>query len=314
MITPDQFRALGCPTYPEIRLALNAWPRVGKLLRDMRPENIFIATEGPLGLAARHYCRSKGLGFTTSYGTNFPEYIRLRFPIPEDWSYKYFRWFHNGADAVMVPTESLRRGLEDKGFRNTVLWSLGVDTELFRVSSSDCFRGFARPVLIYVGRVAVEKNMEAFMSLPTRGTKVVVGDGPARAQLETRFPEVVFVGEKHGRELTDHYSAGDVLVFPSRTDTFGLVLLEALACGTPVAAFPVTGPVDVITDPKVGALDENLEQAVTRALTLDRQDCRGYALGFSWESCASVLSQHMRNNLPVWNAKHHREYGGKQRQ
>ena len=202
----------------------------------------------------------------------------------------------------MVPTESLRRGLEKKGIRNTVLWSLGVDTELFKASPSDCFRGFARPILIYVGRVAVEKNMEALLSRPSRGTKVVVGDGPARAQLETRFPEVVFVGEKHDQEPTDHYSAGDVFVFPSRTDTFGLVLLEALACGTPVAAFPVTGPVDVITDPKVGALDEDLEQAVTRALKLDRQDCRGYALGYSWESCASVLSQHMRNNLPIWNA------------
>lgn len=302
MITPDQFRTISCPTYPEIRLALNAWPRVGKLLRDQQPDSIFIATEGPLGLAARQYCRSKGLRFTTSYSTKFPEYIRLRVPIPENWSYKFFRWFHKGSDAVMVPTDSLRRGLESKGIYNTALWSLGVDTELFTPSASDCFKTLPRPVLIYVGRVAVEKNLEAFLSLQIEGTKVVVGDGPARTQLEKTFPEAVFVGEKHGQELADHYAAGDVFVFPSKTDTFGLVLLEALACGTPVAAFPVTGPLDVITDPKVGVLDQDLGQAVTQALELNRQDCREFALRYSWQSCAGVLSQHLGNNRPVWNA------------
>ncbi|MDA0735339.1 MAG: glycosyltransferase family 1 protein [Chloroflexi bacterium] len=302
MITPDQFRTVSCPTYPEIRLSLNAWPRVGKLLKDQQPDSIFIATEGPLGLAARQYCRSKGLKFTTSYSTRFPEYIRLRVPIPEDWSYKFFRWFHSGADAVMVPTDSLRRGLASKGIHNTALWSLGVDTELFKPSASDCFKGLPGPILIYVGRVAVEKNLEAFLSLPNGGSKVVVGDGPARVQLEKMFPEAVFVGEKHGQELADHYAAGDAFVFPSMTDTFGLVLLEALACGTPVAAFPVTGPLDVITDSKVGVLHEDLAQAVTQALTLNRQDCRAFALRSSWESCAGVLSHHLGDNRPVWNA------------
>jgi glycosyltransferase involved in cell wall biosynthesis len=302
MITPDQFRTISCPTYPEIRLALNAWPRMGKLLRDLQPDSIFIATEGPLGLAARLYCRAKGLRFTTSYSTRFPEYIRLRLPIPENWSYKFFRWFHSASDAVMVPTNSLRSNLESKGIRNTALWSLGVDTGLFKPSRTNCFSTLPRPVLIYVGRIAVEKNLEAFLSLPVGGTKVVVGDGPARAQLENMFPEVKFVGEKHGEELSDHYAAGDVFVFPSKTDTFGLVLLEALACGTPVAAFPVTGPLDVITDSKVGVLDEDLEQAVTQALTLKREDCRAFALKASWESCARVLSHNLGSNRGVWNA------------
>ncbi|HEU0020052.1 MAG TPA: glycosyltransferase family 1 protein [Dehalococcoidia bacterium] len=303
MITPDQFRTVSCPTYPEIRLALNAWPRVGQLLKDQRPDSIFIATEGPLGLAARQYCRSNGLGFTTSYSTRFPEYLRLRVPIPKEWSYKFFRWFHTAADAVMVPTDSLRRDLANKGIRNTALWSLGVDTELFKPSATDCFRGLPRPVLVYVGRVAIEKNLEAFLSLQIEGAKVVVGEGPARAQLEKMFPAAVFVGEKHGQELADHYAAGDVFVFPSKTDTFGLVLLESLACGTPVAAFPVTGPLDVVTSSRVGALDQDLERAVTRALTLDRRDCREFARQYSWESCAGVLSQHLGNNRPVWSAR-----------
>ena len=303
MITPDQFRTISCPTYPEIRLALNSWPRMGNLLGDLQPDSIFIATEGPLGLAARHYCHAKGLRFTTSYSTRFPEYIRLRLPIPENWSYKFFRWFHSGSDAVMVPTNSLRCDLERKGIRNTALWSLGVDTELFKPSLSNCLSGLPRPVLIYVGRIAVEKNLEAFLSLSVSGTKVVVGGGPARAQLEKRFPGVEFVGEKHGQELSDHYAASDVLVFPSKTDTFGLVMLEALACGTPVAAFPVTGPLDVITNSHVGALNENLEQAVTKALTLKRQDCREFALKYSWENCARVLSHNLANNRGVWNSK-----------
>ncbi|HZA22289.1 MAG TPA: glycosyltransferase family 1 protein [Dehalococcoidia bacterium] len=300
LITPEQFRSIPCPTYPEIRLALNAWPKVGQMIRHRQPDSIFIATEGPLGLAARQFCRSRRLRFTTSFSTKFPEYIRLRFLIPEGWSYQYFRWFHNGADAVMAPTSSLRRELESQGIRNTAMWELGVDVELFKSSPNALFNKLARPIMLYVGRVAVEKNIETFLSLPLEGTKVVVGNGPAIAQLQGKFPEAVFVGEKHGPELADYYAAGDVLVFPSRTDTFGLVLLEALACGTPVAAFPVTGPIDVIKDDQVGALDEDLARAVTRALTLNREDCRKYALRYSWENCARVLAQHLSSNRPTW--------------
>jgi glycosyltransferase involved in cell wall biosynthesis len=266
------------------------------MLSRIQPDSIFIATEGPLGLAARQFCRARGLRFTINYSTRFPEYIRLRFPIPEEWSYKYFRWFHNAADAVMVSTPSLRRELESRGIRNTALWSRGVDTELFRPSAGTCYSGLSRPIMFYVGRVAVEKNLETFLSLPRAGTKVVVGEGPARDQLCKKFPEAVFVGEKHGQELAEHYGTADVFVFPSRTDTFGLVLLEALACGTPVAAFPVTGPIDVVRDPRVGALDEDLSSAVSRALTLNHQDCRDYALRFSRESCAWTLLQHLGSN------------------
>jgi glycosyltransferase involved in cell wall biosynthesis len=307
MLTPDQFRGLPCPTYPEIRLALNAWPSAGRMLTYWRPDSIFIATEGPLGLAARQFCRSRGLRFTTNYSTKFPEYIRLRFPIPEEWSYKYFRWFHNAADAVMVATPSLRRDLESRGIRNTALWSLGVDTELFRPSASACYSGLPQPIMLYVGRVAVEKNLETFLSLPLGGTKVVVGNGPAMAQLRKKFPGAVFAGEKYGQELVEHYGAADVFVFPSRTDTFGLVMLEALACGTPVAAFPVTGPIDVLRDSKVGALDEDLSRAVSRALTLGRQDCREYSLQFSWESCARTLLQHLGSNRLAWNGSRTRK-------
>jgi glycosyltransferase involved in cell wall biosynthesis len=307
MLTPDQFRGVPCPTYPEIRLALNAWPRVGRMLSHGRPDSIFIATEGPLGLAARQFSRSRGLRFTTNYSTKFPEYIRLRFPIPEEWSYKYFRWFHNAADAVMVATPSLRRDLESRGIRNTAMWSRGVDTELFRPSASTCYSGLSRPIMLYVGRVAVEKNLETFLSLPLGGTKVVVGNGPAMSQLRKKFPGAVFAGEKYGQELVEHYGAADVLVFPSKTDTFGLVLLEALACGTPVAAFPVTGPIDVLSDSKVGALDEDLSRAVSQALTLDRQGCREYSLRFSWESCARTLLQHLGSNRLAWNGSRTRK-------
>jgi glycosyltransferase involved in cell wall biosynthesis len=194
MITPDRFRTVSCPTYPEIRLALNAWPRVGRIIREQQPDSIFIATEGPLGLAARQFCRSNGLRFTTSYSTRFPEYVRLRVPIPEAWTFRFFRWFHTAAEAVMVPTDSLCRDLESKGIHNTARWSLGVDTDLFQPSAVDCFPGLPRPVLIYVGRVAVEKNLEAFLSLPVQGSKVVVGDGPARAHLEKTFPKAVLRG------------------------------------------------------------------------------------------------------------------------
>lgn len=301
LITPDQFRSIPCPSYPEIRLALNAWPRVGQMLSKAHPDSILIVTEGPLGLAARQFCRSKKLKFTTNYSTKFPEYIRLRYPIPEDWIYKLLRWFHNAADSVLVATPSLRRELESKGIRHIAMWGRGVDTDLFQPSASDCFSDLPRPIMLYVGRVAVEKNIEAFLTLPLEGTKVVVGNGPALAQLQRGFPEAVFTGEKHGQELAEHYSAADVFVFPSKTDTFGLVLLESLACGTPVAAFPVTGPIDVINDPNVGVLDDDLSRAVSLALTLDRQACREYALQFSWENCTRVLLNRLVSNRFSWN-------------
>ena len=301
ILNPSEFLTVPCPMYPEIRLSLDVWPRVGKLLEEFCPDSILIATEGPLGIAARNYCISKGLKFTTNFNTKFPEYIRLRVPIPERWSYKYFQWFHNPSDSVLVPTESLATYLHERGIKNTGWWSRGVDIDLFRPYDESILQDLPRPISLYVGRISVEKNVNAFLDLDIPGTKVLVGNGPAMDKLKSDYPEAIFVGEKHGQELAQYYSAGDVLVFPSTTDTFGLVLLEALACGTPVAAYPVCGPVDVIKDNNVGILDNDLQKAVIAAIGLSSDDCRNYASNFSWRNCAASLLSNLSNNRSVWN-------------
>lgn len=288
VIHPGLFRTLPCPTYPEIRLALNVWPSVGRQLAAMSPDAIHIATEGPLGLAARRYCRRAGLPFTTSFHTRFPEYIEQRFFLPARHGYRFLRWFHNAAQRMLVATPSLRRELEACGFTRAAPWTRGVDTQLFhpqRRREPD----LPRPVHLYVGRVAVEKNLEAFLSLDLEGSKLIVGDGPQRAPLQARYPEAMFVGAKHGEELACYYASADVFVFPSLTDTFGLVMLEALASGTPVAAFPVTGPVDVLSDPRAAAMDACLKTAIARALNLRRSDCRAFGEHHSWQVCATML-------------------------
>jgi glycosyltransferase involved in cell wall biosynthesis len=284
-ITPDRFDTWPCPSYPEIRLALRSRPKLAKLLDDFGPEAIHIATEGPLGWAGRNYCRKRRIPHTSSFHTRFPEYLNLRTGVPSSWSYGLLRWFHNASRRVMVATPSLKAELERKGFNNLVLWSRGVDTDTFCPGPKD-FIPAPRPIFLYAGRVAVEKSIVDFLKLDLPGTKYVVGDGPQRALLELEFPEVRFVGYKTGRELVSYLAAADVFVFPSRTDTFGLVLLEALACGVPVAAYPVQGPKDVILDPKVGRLSEDLRQAALEALTLNGEDCRRYALQYTWENCA----------------------------
>jgi glycosyltransferase involved in cell wall biosynthesis len=301
VMNPSTFRTLPCPTYPDIRFAVDVWPRVGRMIRKMRPDSILIATEGPLGLAARNFCISEGLHFSTNFSTKFPEYIRLRAPIPESWSYKYFRWFHTRADSVLVATRSLETYLHERGIKNTNWWSLGVDTDLFKPYAQSNIPDVSGPILLYVGRIAVEKNVKSFLDLNIAGTKVLVGDGPAIEQLRAQYPDAVFVGKKHGQELARYYSSGDVLVFPSKTDTFGLVMLEALACGTPVAAYPVSGPKDVIQDPRVGVLDDDLYDATLRALSLGSQDCRNYALRFSWKNCAEALLKNLANNRDHWD-------------
>lgn len=294
LITPDGFRTVPMPTYPEIRLAMFPGARVAALLDAWRPDAIHIATEGPLGLAARNYCVRAGLRFTTAYHTCFPEYIQARSGLPLSVSYAYMRWLHRPASAVMVATPAVRSALEGRGFTNIVSWSRGVDTGLFRPGAS--IWTFAAPVFLYVGRLAVEKNIAAFLSLRLPGTKVVVGDGPQRAALERAFPQAVFLGAKRGAELAACFRSADVFVFPSRTDTFGLVLLEAVASGTPVAAFPVRGPIDVITDPAAGVLGEDLGVAAMAALRLDRGAVRKFAEGFSWEQCTR---QFARNLVPA---------------
>ena len=280
-ITPDAFRTIPCPTYPEIRLALLPDDKVGRHIEAFAPDAIHIATEGPLGLAARRHALRTHRPFTTAYHTQFPEYVHARCRLPLRVSYRWMRWFHAPAAALMVATPDIERRLAARGFTNLVRWSRGVDTELFH-PGPHALLDVPRPIFLYAGRVAVEKNIEAFLALDLPGTKWVVGDGPARPVLQRRFPDAVFFGMKTGGALAWHYRQADVFVFPSRTDTFGLVMLEAMACGTPVAAYPVTGPVDVVQRNVTGILDEELRVAALAALDLPRDVVRAHAAESSW--------------------------------
>jgi glycosyltransferase involved in cell wall biosynthesis len=282
-VTPVPFATFPLPTYPDVRVAIRPGRTVARILDGIDPERVHIATEGPIGLAARAWCLRRGRAFTTSFHTRFPEYLRLRAPVPEAWSYRVLRWFHAPAARTLVPTPSQRDALAARGFRNLRVWGRGVDTSLFRPDNPATLQG-PRPVLMYMGRVAVEKNIEAFLRLRVPGSKVVVGDGPALDDLRRSWPEVTFTGARYGRELAAMLAAADVFVFPSRTDTFGVVLLEAMACGIPVAAYPVTGPRDVVVNGVTGVLDEDLNAAVRGALTLDAGACRRFALERSWEA------------------------------
>ncbi|OYQ33369.1 alpha-mannosyltransferase [Niveispirillum lacus] len=298
VIAPDRFRTIPMPTYPEIRLALAPGRRVRRMIEEAQPDAIHIATEGPLGFAARRYCLKRKLPFTTAYHTRFPEYVRDRAPVPLSLSYAFVRRFHAPAHSVMVATASIEADLEKRGFTNIRRWSRGVDTDLFHPGPKDLFAHLPRPVFISVGRVAVEKNIEAFLCLDLPGSKVVVGDGPQLAELKAKYPGVTFVGAKHGEDLARHYAAADVFVFPSRTDTFGLVLLEALASGLPVAAFPVPGPLDVIGDSPAGVLDTDLRAACLKAVGIDPALCRDHALRFSWSACAQQFLANLRPFTP----------------
>jgi glycosyltransferase involved in cell wall biosynthesis len=292
MITPAGFKTFACPTYPEIRLAWRPRKTLRALLDAFKPEALHIATEGPLGLAARAYCVSRRLPFTTSFHTRFPEYIQLRFYIPSALTYGLLRWFHGQAKRTLVSTSSLREELSRRGFKNLVLWSRGVDTELFRPRPQG-FLADERPIFTYLGRVAVEKNVEAFLRLDLPGTRYVIGDGPQLAELRQRYPGVRFTGAKTGLELAQYLAAADVFVFPSRTDTFGLVMLEAMACGVPVAAYPVQGPLDVVRHGETGFLDQDLRRAALQALTLDRNRCREFAARFSWRETTKHFLGHL---------------------
>ena len=288
VIEPGAFRTAPCPGYPEIRLVGDPW-RIGGIVERSEPDTIHIATEGPLGLAARTCLVRRGLAFTTSLHTKFPEYVSERLPLPLNWGYAYLRWFHRPSACTLVTTESHRRELAARGLEGMVVWGRGVDTDLFRPMPR---APRTRPRLLYVGRVAVEKNLEAFLELDVEGEKIVVGDGPQRAELERRYPSARWLGYRRGAALARCYADADVFVFPSRTDTFGLVMLEAMACGTPVAAYPVTGPIDVVT-PETGALDESLSAAVARALEVDRGACRTHALRCGWRDIADILYEHL---------------------
>ncbi len=293
-VTPDKFTTFPCPTYPEIRLAVFPGPRMASLIEAAQPCAVHIATEGPLGWAARRYCLRRKIPFTTAVHTKFPEYIRARAFVPLALGYAVLRWFHKPATRTMVATDSLRDELHARGFGRLSAWSRGVDLDVFhpRPSERD-FLNLPRPIFLYVGRVAVEKNISAFLALDLPGSKLVVGDGPQMDSLKKKHPEVHFAGAQFGEDLARHYAAGDVFVFPSLTDTFGLVLIEALASGLPVAAYPVTGPRDVLAGAPVGVLDNDLRAAALAALKLDPAACRTFAERYSWRGSAEQFHRNL---------------------
>jgi len=293
MITPEGLRTYSCPTYPEIRLAYKPYAKVASVLDTFQPDCIHIATEGPMGLAARRYCLSHGLNFTSAYHTRFPEYLRARFHLPLAVTYRWLKWFHGPSKAVMVPTPRVQESLEKSGFRNVVQWSRGVDTEHFRPGARE-ESSLNRPLYLYVGRLAVEKNVQAFLDIELPGSKWVIGDGPLRDELERKYPDVRFLGNKPHDALPAYYNCADVFVFPSRTDTFGLVMIEAMACGVPVAAYPVEGPIDVVADGRSGILDQDLSAACFKALNLKRSAVREYALAYSWTAATQQFVSHLQ--------------------
>lgn len=292
-LTPQSFRTVAMPSYPDLRLALPRPATIARLIGEARPDSIHIATEGPIGLMVRRHCRRHGLPFTTSFHTRFPEYISARLPIPERWIWRALRWFHRASQAVMAATPALASELRSRGFRNVVLWPRGVDIRQFHPRAVDL--GLPRPVFLCVGRVAVEKNLEAFLDLDLPGSKVIVGDGPALSELTRRYPHAVFLGSRQGEALAEAYAGADVFVFPSKTDTFGLVLLEALASGVPVAAFPVAGPRDVIGDAPVGVLNDDLRVACLAAQHISPQACLEFAAAHTWEASARAFVENITN-------------------
>ncbi|MDB5704031.1 MAG: alpha-mannosyltransferase [Sphingomonas bacterium] len=287
VVSPDLFYSMPCPTYPEIRLAFARTNAVGKMLADFNPQAIHLATEGPVCLAARRWCLMNEFPFTTAYHTQFPDYVSARTGMNPEWIWRYIRWFHAPAQSILASTPSIAATLKEHGLDNVRHWGRGVDLATFStdIAPDPALAALPGPIQLYVGRVAVEKNIEAFLKSGHPGTKVIVGDGPARASLEARYPEAKFLGPRFGADLAAAYASADVFVFPSRTDTFGLVMIEALACGVPVAAYPVTGPVDILTD-AVGAMDEDLTAAIARALTKDHAACADYGRTFTWEASA----------------------------
>jgi len=302
IIQPGMFKTLGAPRYPEIRLAILPGKRVRRMLDELSADAVHIATEGPLGMAARKWCVKNSVAFTTSYHTQFPHYLQQYFGIPKSLSYRFIRWFHGKANHTLVPTKQVGEELSREGLNNTVVWSRGVDTDLFNPNheAPAALIDLPRPIFVYAGRIAIEKNIEAFLQLDLPGTKLVIGDGPPRESLQKQYPDAKFVGYKFGEELAAHYAAGDVFVFPSRTDTFGVVMLEANACGLPIAAYPVTGPIDVVQQGQTGYVYTDLRQAALDALQIDKEPCIAFARRNSWARCAQTVIDHLaqRHSTP----------------
>lgn len=297
VLAPHEFYNLPCPTYPEIRLALPGLRRVARAFQRVQPDAVHIATEGPIGWMARRYCRSRRIPFTTSFHTRFPEYLIQRFAIPTAWTTAILRRFHNAGRGIMVATPSLAHELAAQGFERVLPWTRGVDTDLYRPRNVRLFG--EGPVFLYVGRIATEKSIETFLELDLPGRKVVVGAGPQLDELKARYPDVVFTGKRTGEALAECYASADVFVFPSRTDTFGMVLLEAMASGLPIAALPVTGPIDVVTPGETGVLSEDLRAAALEALKLDRDHIRAKAHDFSWEGAARLFLANLEAARPM---------------
>ncbi len=294
VIQPNQFPGFPCPLYTEIRLCRPTRKEIATRIHKFNPDAIHIATEGPIGLAVRGFCRGTRRFFTTSYHTKFPEYLNEMVWLPTGIGYAFMRWFHRRSSAILVATASLEQELRHRGFSPPLKrWSRGVDLALFHPRARGTFP-YPRPILLYVGRVSKEKGIEDFLHLKTPGTKVIIGDGPIRPRLEKQYPEAIFLGYRRGEALAQCYAEADLFVFPSKTDTFGLVMVEALATGVPVAAYPVVGPIDIITHEKVGALDKDLGDAVQRALQQsDREECARLGRQYTWENCTSQLLSHL---------------------
>ncbi len=294
-VTPDMFRSFPLPFYPEIRMAMFAGRKVRQIIESFQPDAVHIATEGTLGHSARRYCVRHGVRFSTAFHTRYPDYVSARMPVPKSWVWGWLRWFHRPAINVMAPTATMKRHLEAEGLQNVQVWSRGVDLSLYGAAypTPPALADLPRPIWLNVGRLAVEKNLEAFLSLDLPGTKVVVGEGPQAAELRSRFPKAVYTGAKFGAELAAHYAAADVFVFPSRTDTFGLVILEALASGVPVAAYPVQGPLDVLGDAPAGVMDTDLGAACRRAQAIPAEIARAHAQKFTWEAAARQFIGHL---------------------
>jgi len=323
-ITADQFRSLPCPTYPEIRLAFGCGGKVARRLDKFAPDAVHIATEGPVGWATRRWCRLRRVPFTTSFHTRFPDYVAVRTGLPADWFWPVMRYFHGGATRIFAATPTLAAELQARGIGPVHHWPLGVDLEQFSPQAEPlaAIVDLPRPIMLNVGRVAVEKNLDAFLSLDLPGSKVIVGDGPALAELRQRYPEAVFLGAKHGAELATAYAAADVFVFPSRTDTFGLVNIEALASGLPVAAYPVPGPIDILGGTgfgihggplRIGALDEDLATAISRALLADRKSCLAEAAHYEWDRCTDKFLAGLAPlpvEVPHWEPRRARAWPG----
>ncbi|MEW8053511.1 MAG: glycosyltransferase family 1 protein [Candidatus Thiodiazotropha sp.] len=295
-INPGLFRTVPMPSYPDIPLALFPYGRVRKLLDEFQADAIHLSTEGPIGWAGRRYCLRHNRPYTTTYHTRFPEYVRLRAPIPLSLSYAFVRTFHSKAALTMVATSSMKATLESRGFKNLEYWTRGVDIEHF-VPIDQPVLDLPHPIALYLGRVAVEKNIGEFLDLKMPGSKVVIGDGPALASLRQCHPQAHFLGYRKNGDLARLLASADVMVFPSRTDTFGLVMLEAMACGVPVATYPVEGPLDIIKNGINGWMDQDLQTAAANALEVDREGCRHFAQGYSWEACTRQFLSLIQSNL-----------------